>query len=651
MVQKVMHNMSGNIYALKRIKKEVVIMYDLQEQLLSEVRTQIGMRHPCILGCFDYFEDHCDVCLVLEYAPEGDLFRRLRKGSLPEAEAARIFEQIADGLDYLHRQDIAHRDLKPENIMLFPDLRAKIADFGCCAQTIRRETIVGTLSLMAPEMIHGGGYDCRVDIWSLGILLFEMLVGSTPFSRRAGGLAETYERILHEDLTSTLEKAPKGARQLLSRLLERDPGRRISLERAMREPWVLAHCPHAKAHSTKSETETPLSERSTTYGSDSVPPSGFSTTGRPSNQAAGPGCLERPACRSKVSLLEDGAPVMWSDSLERSQDYGFGGLEPIKSGHTLVLESSRRHEGNVDDPAAEVAPLVPRESVLSDRRFIGSAETRGQGALQCRRPSSSSISSPRRPTPSRSPRQPQGRQLEEERSSFRASPSRSHIPCEQECPEECRLSNVARLSQRPAPCMGERRSPKVPAGPAPFGAKDSVPSRGPADLEVPPSPLSHSLRPLRTTALGRHISLSRSPSPSAAPPEPATARWRPSSPRQVSMPATSAGAADLNGFETLAGQFSKGLGELVTSLAGFWDASASPVSAPTSDADRGRRAGWGFGAWMRQPDTTPYGAVCHACGEHLPLEAGAMEQHSRVCRAASSGRCFAESDGPRSSWI
>lgn len=241
-VTRVRHRMSGGIYALKAISKQTVLEHNLRDQLLREVQTQLAVSHPNLLKCFNYFEEDGHVFLVLEFACGGDLYRHLKRaGPMSEPNAAHVFAQVAEGLQHLHAQGIIHRDMKPENVLLTGDLCVKIADFGWCAKAQKvegRTTFCGTLSMLAPEMIAGRPYDEGVDIWAIGVLLFEMLAGTSPFDR-GGGIMETCENIMVQGLEGApLEKVPAAVHPLLHGLLDQQASRRWPLPRALADSWV-----------------------------------------------------------------------------------------------------------------------------------------------------------------------------------------------------------------------------------------------------------------------------------------------------------------------------------------------------------------------------------------------------------------------------
>ena len=124
------------------------------------------------------------IYMVLEYAKNGNLYSHIfKKKKIEEKEALKYFKQAAEAVHYLHSQHIFHRDIKPENILLDSNFNFKLCDFGWCSEEFvgQRKTFCGTFEYMAPEILFKKPYDYRIDIWSLGVLLFELTHGSAPF--------------------------------------------------------------------------------------------------------------------------------------------------------------------------------------------------------------------------------------------------------------------------------------------------------------------------------------------------------------------------------------------------------------------------------------------------------------------------------------
>jgi serine/threonine protein kinase len=126
---------------------------------------------------------------------------------LPENIVKEFLRQLVRAVQYLHDANIIHRDIKPENVLLCDDGRVKLADFGCCCRlksdTQRRKTFCGTLDYVAPEMVGGDGYGKSVDVWALGVLAYEMLVGRPPFDYTSP--QETLTNILSVNFFSILK--------------------------------------------------------------------------------------------------------------------------------------------------------------------------------------------------------------------------------------------------------------------------------------------------------------------------------------------------------------------------------------------------------------------------------------------------------------
>jgi serine/threonine protein kinase len=238
----------------------------LREAALSERRAheKVG-HHQFICSCLRAFiSPRGDLCMLLRYAPGGDLLQRIRKsaGDLGLAQVRLYFSQILQGIHHIHEKRVAHRDIKPENIVISHDGTMMITDFGLAARQCGwasgsgANTCCGTLQYMAPELACRRAHGMAVDMWSLGILLFEMLVGRSPFEY--GGVSDKPFYIINvlrqpvdawDHALFALPEETRGSDggggggssnldDLLQRLLQPDPARRMTAAAALRHPFL-----------------------------------------------------------------------------------------------------------------------------------------------------------------------------------------------------------------------------------------------------------------------------------------------------------------------------------------------------------------------------------------------------------------------------
>lgn len=240
-------NSTGYEVALKVLEKREIVKVGAEMQVRREIEIQSELNHPNILRLFGFFYDSDRICLILEFARGGELHKRAYecKHHLSEAEVARYTYQLASALRHCHAKNIIHRDLKPENILFGSSGRLKIADFGWAVHTVstsRRTTMCGTLDFLAPELCEKRPeYDKTVDVWSLGIVVYELLYGQAPFA--AEGRPETMDRIRTAPLEflDSVRHVSVEAKNLISGLLQRDPAKRARLKDVLYHPWIKRH--------------------------------------------------------------------------------------------------------------------------------------------------------------------------------------------------------------------------------------------------------------------------------------------------------------------------------------------------------------------------------------------------------------------------
>jgi serine/threonine protein kinase len=226
------------VVALKKMSKKQLLRAHFEVQLRREIEIQSHLRHPNILRMYGYFYDETHVYLILEYCVGGELYKKLReKKQFDEKRSARMLLQLSNALSCCHSKCVFHRDIKPENLLVGKNGEIKLADFGWSVHAIssRRNTMCGTLDYLPPEIVKHQKHDEKVDIWSLGILLYEFLVGHPPFE---GATEEaTFERIKAVDLKFPYFVKPD-AQDLISKLLVSDPKKRISLHELKNHNWI-----------------------------------------------------------------------------------------------------------------------------------------------------------------------------------------------------------------------------------------------------------------------------------------------------------------------------------------------------------------------------------------------------------------------------
>lgn len=222
---------TNEYFAIKALKKGDIIARDEVDSLLSEKRifeVANAIRHPFLVNLFSCFQTEQHVCFVMEYAAGGDLMMHIHADVFTEPRAVFYAACVVLGLQYLHENNIIYRDLKLDNLLLDTDGYVKIADFGLCKEGMgwgdRTGTFCGTPEFLAPEVLTETSYTRAVDWWGLGVLIFEMLVGESPFPGEDEG--EVFDSIVNDEVryprTLSLE-----AIALMRRLLRKNPERRL----------------------------------------------------------------------------------------------------------------------------------------------------------------------------------------------------------------------------------------------------------------------------------------------------------------------------------------------------------------------------------------------------------------------------------------
>ena len=218
------HN--GRYYAIKVLKKQQVVKMKQVEHTNDERRMLKLVEHPFLIRMWGTFQDSRNLFMVMDYIEGGELFSLLRKSQrFPNPVAKFYAAEVTLAVEYLHSHDIIYRDLKPENILLDRNGHIKITDFGFAKEVSTVTwTLCGTPDYIAPEVITTKPYNKSVDWWSLGVLIFEMLAGYTPFYDSTP--MKTYEKILSGKIHFPSFMGPDVI-DLLSKLITADLTRRL----------------------------------------------------------------------------------------------------------------------------------------------------------------------------------------------------------------------------------------------------------------------------------------------------------------------------------------------------------------------------------------------------------------------------------------
>jgi len=227
------------IVALKVLHKSQLVKSCVEHQLRREIEIQTNLDHPHILKMYDYFYDDKKIYLILEYACNGEIYKKLTaEKRFSEKVSATFIAELADALLYCHQKNVMHRDIKPENLLMGFFGELKIADFGWSvhAPSDARTTMCGTIDYIPPEMVTNQVYDNGVDLWTMGILCYEFLVGNPPFE--SNNQNETFDRIKRLDYTFP-DYVSDLARDFISKLLQSKSSDRIQLHQVLNHPWIL----------------------------------------------------------------------------------------------------------------------------------------------------------------------------------------------------------------------------------------------------------------------------------------------------------------------------------------------------------------------------------------------------------------------------
>ncbi|CAL1568134.1 unnamed protein product [Knipowitschia caucasica] len=222
---------TGLLYAIKALKKGDIVTRDEVDSLMCEKRifeVINASQHPFLVNLHGCFQTAEHVCFVMAYSPGGDLMTHIHTSIFSEKQTRFYSACVLLGLDFLHQNNIVYRDLKLDNLLMDLDGYVRIADFGLCKEGMghgdRTSTFCGTPEFLAPEVLTENNYTRSVDWWGLGVLVYEMLVGESPFP--GDDEEEVFDSIVNDDVRYPRFLSPDSV-SLIQKLLQKNPEMRL----------------------------------------------------------------------------------------------------------------------------------------------------------------------------------------------------------------------------------------------------------------------------------------------------------------------------------------------------------------------------------------------------------------------------------------
>ncbi|XP_012274826.1 serine/threonine-protein kinase polo [Orussus abietinus] len=230
------------IYAGKIVPKSLMNKSNQREKMTQEISIHQSLSHKHVVGFYGFFDDPHNIYIILELCRKRSMMElHKRRKALTECETRYYMKQILEGVHYLHKNRIIHRDLKLGNLFLNDDLQVKIGDFGLATKLEhdgeRKKTLCGTPNYIAPEILNKVGHSYEVDVWSIGCVMYTLLVGKPPFE--TSSLRETYARIkqVQYKTPATLSKT---AITMISSTLQGNPAKRPSVARLLKDTFFFS---------------------------------------------------------------------------------------------------------------------------------------------------------------------------------------------------------------------------------------------------------------------------------------------------------------------------------------------------------------------------------------------------------------------------
>lgn len=246
---------TSEILAAKVVEKASLNKSRAKQKLMSEIKIHKSMKNEHVVDFKTYFEDSEYVYILLELCPNltlNDMVKRRKR--LTDFEARYYLAQVVNATKYMHSEKVIHRDLKLGNLFLNEKMQIRVGDFGLATRVIfdgeKKRTICGTPNYIAPEVLSSRtGHSFEVDIWSIGVILYTLLVGRPPFE--TSNVKSTYKRIRMNQYTfpDHVEISEAG-KDLIQKLLKTEPKERLSLNQILAHSFFAEGVPTSMPSST-----------------------------------------------------------------------------------------------------------------------------------------------------------------------------------------------------------------------------------------------------------------------------------------------------------------------------------------------------------------------------------------------------------------